>query len=74
MKFIKQQDAMDCRATCLQMIEQHYGRTYSIETLRTYSYIAKDGVSLLGINKAAERTGFRTIYYDRKIEQKNIQI
>ncbi|MDR2127323.1 MAG: peptidase domain-containing ABC transporter [Prevotellaceae bacterium] len=61
MKFIKQQDAMDCGATCLQMIAQHYGRTYSIETLRTYSYIAKDGVSLLGISKAAERTGFRTI-------------
>jgi ATP-binding cassette subfamily B protein len=61
MKFIKQQDAMDCGATCLQMVAQHYGRSYSLETLRSYSYIGKDGVSLLGISRAAERIGFRTV-------------
>ncbi|MDR1197849.1 MAG: peptidase domain-containing ABC transporter [Prevotellaceae bacterium] len=61
MKFIKQQDAMDCGATCLQMVAQHYGRSYSLETLRTYSCIGRDGVSLLGISRAAERTGFRTV-------------
>ncbi|MDR2065952.1 MAG: hypothetical protein LBP85_09650 [Prevotellaceae bacterium] len=31
----KQQYAMDCGATCLQMVAQHYGRTYSLETLRS---------------------------------------
>ncbi|MDR2651625.1 MAG: peptidase domain-containing ABC transporter [Prevotellaceae bacterium] len=61
MKFLKQQDAMDCGATCLQMVAQHYGRNYSLETLRSYSYIGKDGVSLLDISRAAERIGFRTI-------------
>jgi ATP-binding cassette subfamily B protein len=61
MKFFKQQDAMDCGATCLQMVAQHYGRSYSLETLRSYSYIGKDGVSLLGISRAAEQIGFRTV-------------
>ena len=61
MKFTQQFDAMDCGATCLQMVALHYGRNYSLETLRSYSYIGKDGVSLLGISRAAERTGFRTI-------------
>jgi ATP-binding cassette subfamily B protein len=61
MKFLKQQDAMNCGATCLQMVAQHYGRSYSLETLRSYSYIGKDGVSLLGISRAAEQIGFRTV-------------
>ncbi|MDR3286936.1 MAG: peptidase domain-containing ABC transporter, partial [Prevotellaceae bacterium] len=57
----KQLDAMDCGIACLQMVAMRYGRNYSLDSLRAYSYISKEGVSLLGISKAAERIGFRTI-------------
>jgi len=43
------------------MVAKHYGRTFSVQTLRERSGISKDGVSLLGIAEAAEGIGFRTI-------------
>ena len=52
---------MDCGPACLCMIAKHYGKNYSIETLRNSSFIGLDGVSLLGISKAAEKIGFRTV-------------
>ena len=59
--FYKQLDAMDCGPTCLRMVAKHYGKHYSLETLRQKSYIGREGVSLLGISTAAESIGFRTI-------------
>ena len=59
--FIHQPDAMDCGPACLGMIAKHYGKEFSLETLRSNSYIGRDGVSMLGISRAAERIGFRTI-------------
>jgi len=56
-----QYDAMDCGPTCLRMISSYYNKEYSLDVLREYSSIGKDGVSLLGISKAAERIGFRTL-------------
>lgn len=56
-----QHDAMDCGPTCLRMIAKHYGRHYSLETLRQKCFIGRSGVSMLGISKAAESIGFRTI-------------
>lgn len=55
-----QLDAMDCGPTCLRMIAKHYGRHYSLETLRKHSFITREGVSMLGISDAAEQIGFRT--------------
>ena len=55
-----QLDAMDCGPTCLRMIARHYGRHYSLETLRQHSFITREGVSMLGISDAAEYIGFRT--------------
>lgn len=55
-----QLDAMDCGPTCLRMIAKHYGKHYSLETLRRYSFITREGVSMLGISDAAEHIGFRT--------------
>lgn len=52
---------MDCGPTCLRMIAKHYGRTYSLQTLREKSFITREGVSLLGISDAAESIGFRTM-------------
>jgi len=40
---------------------QYYGKNYTLEYLRNKSFIAHDGVSLLGISKAAENIGLRTI-------------
>lgn len=52
---------MDCGPTSLRMIARHYGKSYSLEYLRTRSYITREGVSLLGISEAAEDIGFRTL-------------
>ncbi len=52
---------MDCGPTCLRMVAKHYGRSYSIQTLREKTEIGKDGVSLLGISQAAEGIGFHTL-------------
>ncbi|MFI3322825.1 MAG: peptidase domain-containing ABC transporter [Rikenellaceae bacterium] len=59
--FYKQLDSMDCGPVCLCMIAKHYGKEYSLQKLRNYAFIGRDGVSLLGISKAAEKIGFRTI-------------
>jgi ATP-binding cassette subfamily B protein len=59
--FYKQLDAMDCGPTCLRMVAKHYGKHYSLETLRQKSFIGREGVSMLGISTAAESIGFRTI-------------
>ncbi|HET6555751.1 MAG TPA: cysteine peptidase family C39 domain-containing protein, partial [Prolixibacteraceae bacterium] len=59
--FFKQYDAMDCGPSCLRMIAAYYGKTYSLQKLRTLSHISREGVSLLGLSDAAEAIGFRTI-------------
>ena len=55
-----QLDAMDCGPTCLRMIAKHYGRSYTLQSLRERSFITREGVSMLGISDAAESIGFRT--------------
>lgn len=57
----RQHDAMDCGPTCLRMIAKHYGREYTLETLRKRSFITRAGVSMLGISDAAESIGFKTV-------------
>jgi ATP-binding cassette, subfamily B, bacterial len=59
--FYKQQDAMDCGPTCIRMIAKHYGKMVGINNLRNQSQYSKDGVSLLGISKAADKIGFKTL-------------
>jgi ATP-binding cassette subfamily B protein len=53
-----QLNAMDCGPTCLRIIAKHYGRNYSLQTLREKSFITREGVSMLGISDAAENIGF----------------
>ncbi|GAB6959646.1 peptidase domain-containing ABC transporter [Prevotella aurantiaca JCM 15754] len=57
----KQYDAMDCGPSCLAMIAEHYGRTVQQEQLHHYCSLGRNGVSLLGISKAAENIGFKTV-------------
>jgi len=59
--FTKQPDAMDCGPACLRMIAEHYGKRYTLEHLRENCFIGRDGVSLLGISRAAEKIGFKTV-------------
>ena len=59
--FTLQLDAMDCGPACLRMVAKHYGRSYTIQTLRQRSFITREGVSMLGISDAAETIGFHTI-------------
>ena len=42
------------------MIAKFYGKSYSLQTLRSRSFITREGVSMLGISDAAESIGFRT--------------
>jgi ATP-binding cassette, subfamily B, bacterial len=60
---------MDCGPTCLRMIARYYGKNYSLQFLRSRSYITKSGVSMLGISDAAESIGFRTRGYRLTWEQ-----
>lgn len=53
-------DSHDCGVTCLQMIAKYYGKSYSLKTLREYSFISREGSSLMGVSDAAEKIGFRT--------------
>ena len=64
-----QLDAMDCGPTCLRMVAKYYGKTYSLQYLRSRSYITREGVSMLGISDAAESIGFRTKGYRLTWEQ-----
>ena len=57
----RQLDTMDCGPTCLRIIAAHYGRIWSLRTLRERCHISREGVSLLGISDAAEAVGFRTM-------------
>lgn len=58
--FYKQLDSADCGPTCLKMIARHYGKVYTLETLRERCSITRLGVSMLGISEAAESIGFRS--------------
>lgn len=52
---------MDCGVSCLIMTAGYYGKSTDRDRLRLLSDLSKDGVSLLGISKAAEKIGFKTI-------------
>jgi len=59
--FYKQLDAMDCGPTCLRMVARHYGKHFTLQTLREKSHLSREGVSMLGIARAAEEIGMQTM-------------
>ena len=71
--FTHQPDSMDCGPACLAMISEYYGKRYTLEYLRENCFIGHEGVSLLGISKAAEKIGFHTIggriTFDKLVEK-----
>lgn len=52
---------MDCGAACLRMISRFYKRYYSLEYMRSVTYLDREGVSLRSISDAAEQIGFHTL-------------
>ncbi|NVO08731.1 MAG: peptidase domain-containing ABC transporter [Bacteroidales bacterium] len=64
-----QPDAMDCGPTCLRIVARYYGKHYNVQTLRERCYITREGVSMLGISRAAESIGFRTMGVKISFEQ-----
>ena len=67
--FTLQLDAMDCGPACLRMVAKHYGRSYTLQTLRQRCFITREGVSMLGISDAAETIGFHTTGVKINFEQ-----
>ncbi|MEN8201614.1 MAG: peptidase domain-containing ABC transporter [Bacteroidota bacterium] len=59
--FYKQLDAMDCGPTCLRMVARFYGKHFSLQTLREKSHLSREGVSMLGIARAAEDIGMQSM-------------
>ena len=59
--FHKQTDLKDCGPACLKMLAKHYGRSVSLEKLRTLSETTRTGTSLKKLSDAAETIGFRTL-------------
>ncbi len=55
-----QADLMECGPTCLRIIAKYYGKLIPMNTLRDLTYQTRQGVSLLSLSDAAEKTGFRT--------------
>ncbi len=67
--FFHQPDSMDCGPTCLRMITKHYGKNFSLQSLREKTQIGKEGVNMLGISEAAEIIGFRTAAVKVSLQQ-----
>ena len=51
---------MECGVACLKMICQYYGNYTDMKTLNEVCCPTTEGVSLLGINHAAQKLGFTT--------------
>ena len=54
---IHQHDSMQCGIACLQMVCKYFGREYSMNSLSKLCFATTEGVSLLGINEAANTLG-----------------
>lgn len=64
----RQYDQMDCGPACLKIVAKHYGKYYSLQTLRERSGITKDGVTLLGLSYAGESIGIKSICLECSID------
>ena len=63
-----QYDSMQCGITCLKMVCKYFGREYSLDSLSKLCFATTEGVSMLGINEAANTLGLHTISARTTIE------
>jgi len=59
--FYKQPDTKDCGPTCLRIVSKYYGKSISLQQIRSLSETTREGSSLLGLSDAAENLGFRSM-------------
>ena len=52
---------MQCGIACLQMVCKYFDREYSLDSLSKLCFATTEGVSMLGINEAANTLGLHTI-------------
>ena len=57
----KQYDSMQCGIACLQMVCKYFARDYSLDSLSKLCVATTEGVSMLGINEAANTLGLHTV-------------
>jgi len=67
--FYKQLDAMDCGPTCVRIIARHYGKAFSLQSLREKGSMSREGISLNEISNIAESIGFRTLAVKTSFEK-----
>jgi ATP-binding cassette, subfamily B, bacterial len=65
----RQLDAKDCGPSCLRMVAKHFGKSYSLATMRDKCGMNRDGVNLLGLSVAAESIGLETLGAKLNFEQ-----
>ncbi|MDV3349489.1 peptidase domain-containing ABC transporter [Leptothoe sp. LEGE 181152] len=58
--FIEQQSTADCGVACLAMVAQYWGKQISLNVLRELAGTSREGTSLKGLVRAAEKVGFET--------------
>lgn len=56
-----QHDSMQCGIACLQMICKHFDKKFSLDFLSKLCFATNEGVSLLGIDDAANKLGLKTL-------------
>lgn len=59
-RIIYQHEQEDCGAVCLAMITNFYGFRVTPEAIKVYCGNMKCGMTMYGLNRAAERIGFKT--------------
>ncbi len=67
--FYKQADAKDCGPTCIKIVAKHYGKDITTQSLRSLAETTREGSSLLGLSKAAEKIGFHSIAVQLSLEK-----
>ena len=58
--YYKQLEGKDCGPTCLKMIAEFYGKSFSINHIRNLCDTTREGSSMLGIVQAAEKLNLNT--------------
>lgn len=57
----KQHDSMDCGAACIKIIAEHYGREYTLSSIKEVCTPTREGVSMASILETLEDLGFRCV-------------
>ena len=58
---LHQHDSMQCGIASLQMVCKYFGREYTLDSLSKLCFATTEGVSMLGINEAANTLGLHTV-------------